>query len=266
VADAQGNSLAADFSFEFTTYAVAAGRYVFYNNSAYDGGNAAITFGDGIAIAPDKQALRPGETASFSNVTSYSRGLNGIIVDLAGLPASRTPTLADFDFRVGTGGDSAAWPAAPAPSGFLFLRGGGSINNTALDRVFLTWADGAIRDRWLQVTVKANDNTRLAAPDVFYFGNLAGETGDRPAALAVSAMDLARTLRATSSSPAGLTSRFDFNRDRKVNALDRVIVRQAMLKSLAALTAPPVASLAAPVPPSRARSILGDDAAQSPLE
>ena len=45
------------------------------------------------------------------------------------------------------------------------------------DRITLIWADNAIRNSWLQVTVLATDATGLAANDVFYFGNAVGESG-----------------------------------------------------------------------------------------
>ena len=45
------------------------------------------------------------------------------------------------------------------------------------DRVTIIWDDNAIEKQWLQVTVKATDNTGLVADDVFYFGNAVGEAG-----------------------------------------------------------------------------------------
>ena len=57
------------------------------------------------------------------------------------------------------------------------------------DRVTLIWADGAIRNRWLQVTVLATDNTGLAANDVFYLGNAVGESGNSPTDALVNATD-----------------------------------------------------------------------------
>ena len=55
------------------------GRYIFYSNSKFDAAS------DDNAIATDKQALLPGQTATFANYTSYSQGINGIMVDIAGL-------------------------------------------------------------------------------------------------------------------------------------------------------------------------------------
>ena len=66
-------------------------RLIFYNNSSFDGGNAAANAPDDNAIATDKSALSPGQKATFANYTSYPKGINGIIVDIAGLPANGTP-------------------------------------------------------------------------------------------------------------------------------------------------------------------------------
>ena len=43
-------------------------------------------------------------------------------------------------------------------------------------RVTITFADNAIQNQWLQVTVLANENTDLEEDDVFYFGNVVAET------------------------------------------------------------------------------------------
>ena len=40
------------------------------------------------------------------------------------------------------------------------------------DRATVLWADGAIKETWLQVTLVSNGST-------FYFGNTVGETGKR---------------------------------------------------------------------------------------
>ncbi len=77
-----------------------AGRYVFYNNSAFDGNDPAAGAADDAAIATDKSAMLPGETATFANYTGYSRGINGIMVDIVDLPG--VPTADDFTFKVGS--------------------------------------------------------------------------------------------------------------------------------------------------------------------
>ena len=102
----------------------------------------------------------------------------------------------------------------------------------------VTWAGGALRNTWVEVTVKANADSGLAAPDVFYFGNLVGETGDAATPLRVSALDLAGT-KGHFTSDAPITSRYDFNRDGAVNALDLAAVRANYGRSLVAIVAPP---------------------------
>src|SRR5206468_7987359 len=99
----------------------------------------------------------------------------------------------DFEVRVGTVGDPAAWSLAPAPTVAVIPVPGPNQLYT------LSWPDYTIRNTWLRATVKANDHTGLAAPDVFYFGNLVGETGDGDAKTRamprITAVDLARVLR-----------------------------------------------------------------------
>jgi hypothetical protein len=201
-----------------------AGRFVFYNNSAFDGNNSAANASDDNAIAPDKQALLPGVPASFVNLTSYSRGINGIMVDLGGLPAGVTPQASDFSFVMGNSATPASWTTAPAPASFIVRPGAGAGGST---RIEFTWADGAIRNTWLQVTVAASSTTGLATPDVFYFGNAVGETGDNPANASVTITDFLNTRSnlQTFLNPAGLSNPFDFNRDGRVDATDQVITR-----------------------------------------
>jgi len=81
---------------------------------------------------------------------------------------------------------------------------------------------------WLQLTVLATASTRLAAPDVFYFGNLPGETGDHFGSASVDAADFARTRGAISTRDVPLDSHYDHNRDGRVDVRDLYIVRSAI--------------------------------------
>jgi hypothetical protein len=121
------------------------------------------------------------------------------------------------------------------------------------------WPDGAIRNTWLQVTIEALSDTGVAGRDLFYFGHLAGETGDAapPGAVArVGAIDLARTRAAIPTRNAGLINRFDHNRDGFVNVLDMNVVRGNLFATLPE-PAPPAAatdlSAARARPPARYR-------------
>ena len=60
-----------------------AGRFIFYNQSSFDGNSAVQGTSDDLAIATDKTAYIPNNTlAVFGNITSFSRGINGIMVDV----------------------------------------------------------------------------------------------------------------------------------------------------------------------------------------
>jgi len=207
------------------------GRYVFYNRSSFDGNNAAATPADDGAIAPDKQALRPGEAATFANYTSYSSGLNGIMVDVA---HSEGPITADdFDFRVGNALDPVNFTDAPAPNG-VTVRPGAGVGGS--DRVTIVFEDHAIRGKWLEVTVAAG-NIGLAAPDVFYFGNAVAEAGNTPGNTQVTTTDLllARNNPRNFLNPAAIDFAFDYNRDQRVNSTDVLLARNNQTNFLSAL-------------------------------
>jgi len=150
-------------------YTPVAGRYVFYNNSIFDGGDPGAGVNDDDAIALGKSPLLPGRTALFANYTSCSRGINGIMVDIYDPPG--TPVSGDFGIRVNEAGDPDTWSAGPTPT--VSVRPGEGVGSS--DRVTLIWADGAIRNQWVKVTVLATDNTGLAEDDVFCFGNVIGD-------------------------------------------------------------------------------------------
>jgi hypothetical protein len=213
-----------------------AGRYIFYNNSKFD----AVWNDD--AIATDKQALLPGQTAAIANYTSYSRGINGIMVDIAGLVNPGALLAGDFLFQTGTGD---TWITAPAPSSILAVPGAGTGDSC---RVYITWADNAIQNKWLKVTVLADSRTLLPSADVFYFGNAIGESGNSATdAVVDSADETASRTHKTGFSAAAIDNHYDYNRDGKVNATDDLIARNNTSGSnpLQLIAAPAGAPLAA---------------------
>ena len=224
-----GSSTATD-SFTLSVDSGVVGRYIFYNQSAFDGNNAAANAADDGAIAPDKIALRPGQTATFTNYTSYSRGLNGVMIDIDGLPG--IPDLSDFTFRVGNNNNPAGWATAPDPT--ISVRQGSGSGGA--DRITLIWPNNAVQKRWLQVTVKATGHTALSAPDVFYFGNAIGECGNAANAV-VNVNDVVLT-RSHPRSPLNLAPidyLYDHNRDRVANVTDVVIARSNQTSPLTML-------------------------------
>jgi uncharacterized delta-60 repeat protein len=232
-------------------------RDVFYNGSAFDGHDARVTPDDNAAVATDKQPLRPGQAAAFANVTSYTKGINGVVVELSGIPQAEL-LAGDFIFRSGRTGSPAGWSEGPAPAWVALLP---AAAGDSVARYGIIWGPNAVRNGWLQVTVKANARTGLASPDVFYFGNLVGETGDGSGAvMTVGAADYIQTRAAAGRRGAAVTSRFDFDRNGRVDAADLAAVRANWGHSLAppaSPTGPAAAVVSGPDRAGRRRSVYG---------
>lgn len=207
-------------------------RRVFYNNSAFDGYDPRANAADDNTIAPDKQALLPGGMATYSNYTSYYKGINGIMIDVAGLRAA--PTAGDFAFAVGNNNNPSGWAAAPTPSAIL-LRSHAGLNGS--DRIEITWPDRAIRNEWLQVTLKADAATGITSADVFYFGNAVADSDNSTSNAIVDAADelAARNDPHSFLNPALITNAHDYNRDGKVDAADQLLARDNATTAATAL-------------------------------
>jgi len=235
-------------------------RHIFYNNSYFDGFEPAADANDDNAIAPNpasashpalgKTALLPGGSAAFQNYTSYSGGINGIMVDVASLADVGGLSDADFEFHVSNRNnrptnntrDPSTWAVAPTPA--ITVREDAGTGGS--DRVTLIWDDHAIENQWLQVTVKATPATGLNQDDTFYFGNAVGECGDATAFTFVDGADFAGARDNTHDADdrAPVDDRFDYNRDSLVDATDLAIVRGNHTSFRTCLTLFPVPSLA----------------------
>jgi N-acetylneuraminic acid mutarotase len=206
------------------------GRWVFYNDSIYDGNDPAADARDDAAIAADKQALLPGQQASFTNYTSYSRGINGVMIDVANLPTGATPGRGDFTFSSGNGADLTKWSGTAAEPAAITVRRGAGFNGS--DRITIVWPDEQLRNTWLRVSVAPGGSVGLATQDVFYFGNAVGETGNRAMQVKrrrpdarVNAADLKLVNRARRRPGADALTRFDFDRNGVVDVTDRLIAK-----------------------------------------
>ncbi|MGE0696855.1 MAG: sorbosone dehydrogenase family protein [Pirellulales bacterium] len=178
-----------------------AAAQLFYNESAFDGDDAAIGVADDGAIAVDKSAYLPGAgLAGFESVSSYARGINGLMIDLAGGGTHGSITANDFVFKVGNSNSPNTWGAGPAPAA-VSVRLGAGVSGS--DRVEITWASGAIVNTWLEVQVLANARTGLPANDVFFFGSLVGDTGSPTATSFTTTTADASTIVAGGLGPAG---------------------------------------------------------------
>jgi len=215
------------------------GRHVFYNNSTWDGNDPLAGASDDAAAAIDKTALLPGGTAGPANYTSYYRGINGVMVDIDDLPGA--PTAADFVFEVNSAGAPDTWMSAPAPTSVTVRPGAGTGGK---DRITIIWADGAIRDQWLKVTVLATPETGLAAADVFHFGSTVGDAdGDGQ----VTSADYGATLGQFGQTGGIGSLQADFNCDSRVDFGDFATIRASYGNGVSSPTPP-----AAPDAPSAA--------------
>ncbi len=167
---------------------IIAGRHVFYNNSFFDSASSTCntlvgqTCNDDTAIATDKVALAPGQTAGIANYISYNRSINGLMIDVApganGSPLPAGPLAAsNFDFKIANSANLGSYVAAAAPLSINVTPGGGVGGS---DRIVIIWADNAIPNtEWLRVVVKSNvsgGQLDLATDDIFYFGVAIGES------------------------------------------------------------------------------------------
>jgi hypothetical protein len=243
--DPQGAWIEDTFTVDVTGGASAevVGRHIFYNNSALDAGGD-----DDAAIDPVKTPLLPQGTASSDNYTSYSRGINGIMVDIDGLPG--TPTVGDFGVRVNQAGAPDSWSAGPAPES-VTVRAGEGVGGS--DRVTIVWADGAILNQWVEVSVLPGANTGLGAADVFYAGNVVGDSNDDGQ---IDAGDLT-ALVSEFGMRGGAELLADVNIDGRVNLTDSAIMRSNFGTSLGMPTMPAAAPPAA-APPAAAAAPMSE--------
>jgi len=208
----------------FTVNALVAvtNRQVYYKGSGFE------SFG-GVPAALDsaKVLIRAGaapQLTTFANVIGYTRGINGAVLDVAGL-VSTSLTASDFTFRVAPAGASGAvvpstWAAAPAPT--LIDVTPGTVTTPA--RIRLAWADNVIQNTWLQIIVKANANTGLDNREVYYLGHALGEVnGVTP--YRVTSADQSAVQTAVSSSIVSVNEVRDVNKDRRVTSVDLSFVQ-----------------------------------------
>ncbi len=203
--------------------------HLFYNDSTYDDNDPAVGEADDNAIATDKSPYFAGSgVAQPENATSYANGINGLMVDLY-LPGD-TMTADDFLFKVGSDNSPGTWIAAPVPGTVVVRQGAGAAGS---DRVEVIWPDGAIRNTWLQVTVKGNDsaggfdaNTGLAASEVFYFGNIVGDSFfGSPAGAFTTNVNDEIGVRGHYDFGLPVTNVYDFTKDGLVNVNDELLAR-----------------------------------------
>ncbi len=198
---------------------------LFYDNSKFNKNIEGVGTGtsDDKAIDTTKTAYLPGAgTANFSNISAYTDGINGIMVDLATGGVHGNLNASDFTFRVGINNSPSLWASAPTPSTISVRTGSPAAGN---DRVELTWTDGSIKKQWLEVTVHADPNTGLSAPYTFFYGSVIANTGTGDSgSLAITSSTDENAARSHGGT-ATVTNIYDFNKDGFVNSSDENAAR-----------------------------------------
>jgi RHS repeat-associated protein len=229
-------------TFEITTEVNVTDQRVYYKGSDFAEGGSNIP----AALDPLKVIAVAGavpQTLSYSNLINSSRGINGIVLDIAGL-GSDTLTTADLIVRMSPQGvfEEAAnppgnWTLAPQPS--VFVTSGTA---TTPARVRLEWPDDAITNRWLRIEVRDTPNTGLIKPEVFYVGHLLGETtGPSDGVYTVSFADIAM-IRAAIGQSVGVGSIYDIDKNRIVSFADISAMRSNVGAQLTNITIPAASS------------------------
>ncbi|MEQ1828370.1 MAG: zinc-dependent metalloprotease family protein [Pirellula sp.] len=233
--------LVANTSFQLNAFAAVSGVNVLYAGSTY-----LDLLGVPGALETNKTFLRPGAapiTTSGANVVNYALGINGVVLDVAGL-ANNTLTADDFILRVAPLGASgfvspSEWLSAPPPASVSVTPG----TDTTAARVRIGWLDNEIQNTWLQIIVKSNANTGLVNREVFYIGHAMGDiNGVSP--YRVTAVELSEVQSAISTTIVPVTDPKDLNKDRRVTAFDLSFVqsRIAITVLLNDITIPSVGS------------------------
>ena len=211
------------------------GERLFYNNSVFDGASAAINSSDDLAIASDKIGFNGVGTASFANVSSFSGGITGIMVDLQsglGNHAAINTTSGDITFKVspaayvaGSYNNVAAWSTAPPPAAISVRLGAGTGGS---DRVEIVWNSGAIKNEWLEINLPHRRQHGPFLGQRLYFGSAIGDSGlgNTASVAVVNATDVSEVRGslspATQVTPAWNVT--DFDRNGIVNASDSSVV------------------------------------------
>jgi hypothetical protein len=224
--DEDGGSSTVTFS--IAALVTVTNRKIFYNGSGFES-----TGGVDGALDSGKQLLKAStsaQTTTFANVINYSRGINGVVLDVAGLAASSL-TVDDFTFRMSPQGASgtqnpSSWVSAPAPTAIDVTATAGQPS-----RVRLEWADGVITNRWLQIIVKANANTGLIERDVYYLGHALGEVNG-VAPYRLTSADLSGVQGSISTAIVSITDMRDVNKDRRITSADLSFLQSRISNSV----------------------------------
>jgi hypothetical protein len=123
------------------------------------------------------------QTVAFENLLSNSGGITGLAFTIANLPSESLST-GDFLFQMSPQGDfdpalspPENWENAPLPVAIEV----GQANENSERLVSLRWADNAIENRWVRLSILSNVNTGFSETEVYFIGHLTGKVQDKVA-------------------------------------------------------------------------------------
>ncbi|MFN7731501.1 MAG: hypothetical protein ACK5OB_06340 [Pirellula sp.] len=221
--DEDGGSSSVSFTVDALVTVVRAG--VYYRGSVFENNGVDAAIDSSIELAKSGSTS---QLLGYNNLINSSRGINGLVFDVAGLESTNL-TASDLIFRVSPKGafDEASippsnWQQAPPPTAIVVTAG----TNTTPSRIRLEWTDNAIANQWLQVRVLANSRTGLIAPQTYYLGHLLGElTGVFSSNRYLLQMADVLAIQPKVGSLANASSRFDINKNGLVQLSDLSLVR-----------------------------------------
>ena len=205
----------------------------FVHHSGYTGQGSPIDTGKSLA----KEGSGP-QDLGFNNLINSSQGINGIVFDIQNLADGGALSADDFEFQVSPTGifDQVAnppsgWSAASTPSAVTVTPG-------SPDRVLIQWPNNSIANRWLRITVKANANTGLAEPEVYYVGHLLGETTGLSGTVYTVAFADITPIRSAVGNTVNASSTVDIDKNGIVNFADISAMRSNVGAQLSNISIP----------------------------
>ncbi len=218
-----GDGGSSDIAFTLDAMVAIVNSRFFYNNSGYES-----TDGVSAALDSSRSFLRPGTTSattSAANIINYTRGINGVVLDIAGLVGTSL-NASDFVFRVAPAEASGVvnpslWASAPVPTTIDVTPG----TSTTAARVRLEWPDNAIENTWLQIIVQANSNTGLVNREVYYLGHALGDVDRSSSPYRVSTGDVTLVRTSVGNAIVSVSDARDVDKDRRISTNDVSFVR-----------------------------------------
>jgi hypothetical protein len=216
---------------------------VYHKGSSFAGTSVDEALDTGKSLA---KASAAAQVLSYANVINTTRGVNGLVFDVAGLAATSL-TASDFTFRVSPEGafneaanPPSSWSSAELPTDIRVIAG----SETAPARVIVEWRDTAIMNRWLQIKLLANSTTGLREPQVYYIGHLLGETtGTLSTGVYVVQVADLTPIRSAVGTTALVSSAIDLNKNGLIQVNDITAMRARVgVGQLRNITIPPAGS------------------------